>query len=331
MAQHEICPTNAEESRHSWPVSAEFLTGREARTGRGRRLYIGVDGGGSGCRARLADAGGRPLGEGAGPPAALRFGVQRSMAALRIACEAAVAKVGLPPDILADSDAVVGLAGIGRKNLFDILASQPHPFRSVRYVNDATIACIGANAGQHGGVIIVGTGSVALGLTRDGEIRLGGYGFPISDEGSGAALGLSAIRASLRAHDGLTSPSRMTTELLQRFHNDPFEIVAWSDEATATDYATLAPLVIRHAEANDFHALAIVRHGAARIDELVNRLAKGGVRRICLLGGLAQKMTPFIAPDAQAMLSPALGDALDGALLLARHAIEEPALLSENS
>jgi glucosamine kinase len=257
--------------------------------------------------------------------------VQRSLAALRIACEAAVADAGLPAATLADMDAVVGLAGIGRKNLFDVLASEPHPFRSVRYVNDAAIACLGAHAGGHGGVIIVGTGSVALALTEEGEVRLGGYGFPISDEGSGAALGLSAIRASLRAHDGLTTPSPLTAELLRRFQNDPFEIVAWSDEATATDYATLAPLVIHHAEANDFHALAIVRHGAARIDELVTRLARSGVQRICLLGGLAQKMRPFMAPDAQALVSPALGDALDGALLLARHAVEEPAMLTENS
>jgi glucosamine kinase len=307
------------------------MTGRTGNQRPRRELFVGVDGGGSGCRARIADAAGRILGEGAGPPAALRFGVQRSMAALRIAWEAAIADAGLSPATLADMDAVVGLAGIGRKNLFDILGSQPHPFRSVRYVNDATIACLGAHAGQDGGVIIVGTGSVALALTRNGEIRLGGYGFPISDEGSGAAVGLSAIRASLRAHDGLTRTSPLTTELLQRFQNDPFEIVAWSDEATATDYATLAPLVIRHAEAGDFHALAIVRHGAARIDELVMRLAKCGVRRICLLGGLAQKMKPFMARDTQAMVSPALGDALDGALLLARHAIEEPALLTESS
>ena len=329
MAQHEICPTNAEESRHPWALSTEPSIGRETRPGHSHRLYIGIDGGGSGCRARIADAGGRKLGEGAGPPAALRFGVQRSMSAIRVACEAAITDADLPLTALANMDAVIGLAGVGRKNLFGALASQAHPFRTVRYVNDATIACLGAHAGRDGGVIIVGTGSVALALTRKGEIRLGGYGFPISDEGSGAALGLSAIRAALRAHDLLTRTTPLTTELLRRFKNDPFEIVAWSDDATATDYAALAPLVIRHAEANDFHALAIVRHGAARIDELVNRLAGSAVQRISLLGGLAQKMKPFMAPDAQALVLPALGDALDGALLLARHAIEEPALLTE--
>lgn len=330
MAQNENCLTKAEDRQHLGSLTDPSVTGRKENP-RATGFYIGVDGGGSGCRARAADVTGRTLGEGTGPPAALRLGVQRAMAAVQIACEAVIADAGLPIRRLADADAVIGLAGVGRKNLSSILASQPHPFRSVRFVNDAMIACLGAHAGREGGVIITGTGSVALALTRDGEFRLGGYGFPISDEGSGAALGLSAIRASLRAHDGLTSASSLTSEILQRFHNDPFEIVAWADKATATDYATLAPLVIRHAEADDFHALAIVRHGAARIDELVSRLAGSGVQRICLLGGLANKMVPFMAPDAQAMLSPPLGDALDGALLLARHAIEEPAMLPEGA
>src|SRR5206468_1977681 len=104
-----ICPTNAEESRHTWQLSAESSTQRGRSRGERPQFYIGVDGGGSGCRARIADGAGHTLGEGAGPPAALRFGVQRSLAALRIAYEAAVSNAELPPGILADTDAVVGL------------------------------------------------------------------------------------------------------------------------------------------------------------------------------------------------------------------------------
>jgi len=322
MAQSENRLTKAKHRQH---IAGSSMIEQNGNPARGL-YYIGVDGGGSGCRARIADGTGRTLGEGAGPPAAVRFGIEQSLAAVKIACVAALADAGLSVDALAEADAVIGLAGVGRKNLAGILAAQPSPFRSVRFVNDATIACLGAHAGQEGGVIVVGTGSVALAFTRHRELRLGGYGFPISDEGSGAAIGLSAIRASLRAHDGLASMTPMTAELLQRFHGDPFEIVEWAADATATDYAGLAPIVIRHAEAEDFHALTIVRHGAARIDELVNSLAKEGVPRIALLGGLAPRMLPFMAPEAQAMISPALGDALDGALLLARHAVEEPAM-----
>ena len=78
---------------------------------------------------------------------------------------------------------------------------RPHPFRSVVYANDATIACIGAHGGTDGGIVIVGTGSVGFAVVEGREIRVGGYGFPISDEGSGADLGLHAIRLALRAYD----------------------------------------------------------------------------------------------------------------------------------
>jgi glucosamine kinase len=37
-------------------------------------FYLGVDGGGSGCRARLEDAGGNVLGSGASGPATTRLG-----------------------------------------------------------------------------------------------------------------------------------------------------------------------------------------------------------------------------------------------------------------
>ena len=107
---------------------------------------------------------------------------------------------------------------------------------------------------------------------------------------------------------------------MMRFHNDPFEAVAWMDHATATDYATFAPLVMRHADAGDPVARRIVRDAAEQIDELVRRLVECGASRIALLGGLASSMQPWLAPDVQRRLVPVEGDAVDGALHLARRA-----------
>jgi len=212
-------------------------------------LFIGVDGGGTGCRARIEDAEGRLLGTGTAGPAAVRLGIDRSIAALESACRAAAAEAGLTTKALAGMDAGVGLAGIGRKGALEELMARPHPFRSVVYVNDATIACIGAHGGRDGGIVIIGTGSIGFAVVNGREVRVGGYGFPISDEGSGADLGLHAIRLALRAGDGRALATSFTREVMVRFDNDPFETVAWMDRATATDYATLAPLVMRHADA----------------------------------------------------------------------------------
>ena len=283
-------------------------------------LFIGVDGGGTGCRARIVDAEGRVLGTGIAGPAALRLGIDRAVAEVEKASRAAFEDAGLDSDALSSVHAAVGLAGVGRKGVLEELVLRPHPFGSVVYAHDATIACIGAHGARDGGIVIVGTGSVGFALVGGHEVRIGGYGFPISDEGSGADLGLHAIRLALRAYDQRAVATHLTREVMLRFHDDPFEAVSWMDQATATDYATFAPLVMRHADAGDSLARRIVRDAAEQIDELVRRLAECGASRVALLGGLASPMQPWLAPDVQRRLVPIEGDAVDGALHLARTA-----------
>jgi glucosamine kinase len=284
-------------------------------------LFVGVDGGGTGCRARIQNAEGVVLGTGIAGPAALRLGIDRSLAEVEKACRAAIEEAGLGSDALGSVHAAVGLAGVGRKGALEELIQRPHPFRSVVYVHDATIACIGAHGARDGGIVIVGTGSVGFAVVGGREFRVGGYGFPISDEGSGADVGLHAIRLALRAYDGRGVENSLTRDVMLRFNNDPFEAVAWMDPATATDYATFAPLVMRHADAGDPVARRIVRDAAEQIDELVRRLSECGASRIALLGGLASPMQPWLAPDVQRRLVPIQGDAVDGALHLARRAV----------
>jgi glucosamine kinase len=281
-------------------------------------LFVGVDGGGSGCRARIENGGGHRLGAGSAGPAAVRLGIDRSLAEVEAACRAAAAAAGLLPSALADMDAGIGLAGMGRKGILDEIYARPHPFRSVVYVNDANIACIGAHSGRDGGIVILGTGSAGFAMVQGREVRVGGYGFPASDEGSGADLGLRAIRLALRAHDGRTPATPLTHDIMALFGDDAVEAVAWMDRATATDYAALAPLVMRHADAGDAVGRRVVRTSARQVDSIVRRLAECGAPRITLVGGLAVPMEPWLSPDVRRHLSPAEGDALAGALLLAR-------------
>ena len=266
-------------------------------------LFVGVDGGGTGCRARIEDAKGNLLGSGIAGPAALRIGVDRALAQVEKACRAAAEDAGLKADALRSMHAAVGLAGVGRKGALEELLLRPHPFCSVNYAHDATIACNGA-----------------LAVVDGREVRIGGYGFPISDEGSGADLGLHAIRMALRAYDERAVGTSLTRDVMLRFHNDPFEAVAWMDHANATDYATFAPLVMRHADSGDPVARRIIREAAEQIDELVRQLCEFGAPRVALLGGLATSMQPWLAPDVQRRLVPVEGDAVDGALHLARRA-----------
>ena len=281
-------------------------------------LFLGVDGGGTGCRARIEDVTGHVLGQGLSGPAAARLGVEAAWASVTRAFGAAIDEAGLDAGDLKRVFAGVGLAGIGRKGVLDAFRAIDHPFAGIDFVTDGAAACLGAHAGRDGAIVIAGTGSVGLGFAEGRDLRVGGYGFPISDEGSGADLGLQAVRLALRAHDGRLEPTALLHEVMHRFDDDPAEAVAWMDRSTATDYAALAPMVLRHADQGDPSGRRIVQDAAEQIDTIVRVLFEKGAPRVTLLGGLSTSLEPWLAPDVRRRLKPADGDAISGAVILAK-------------
>jgi glucosamine kinase len=280
-------------------------------------LYLSVDGGGTGCRARLEQADGTILGRGLAGPAATRFGIDASWAAIETAFSNALAEAGISDPHAQPLRAGVGVAGLSRAGALEALQAKPHPFASITFASDGTIACLGAHNGGDGGIVIVGTGSCGIARVEGTDIKIGGYGFPISDEGSGAYLGLRAIRLAMLAHDGRAEPTALLNEILLHFSRDPREVVAWMDKATATDYATFAPAVVRHADEGDTAARRLMQDAAAKIDGICRALRDRGAPRLTLIGGLGSVMESWLAPDLRKKLSPPLGDALDGAAILA--------------
>jgi len=282
------------------------------------QLFLGVDGGGTGCRARIEEADGNVLGSGLAGPATTRLGIDAAWASVARAFTAAIEEAGLAGDEVASVHCGIGLAGIGRKGARESLEAIEHPFASIRFTSDGMGACLGAHSGRDGGIVIAGTGSIGLGLVDGRDLRVGGYGFPISDEGSGADMGLAAVRLALRANDGRLEQTALLSEVMRRFDSDPMKAVAWMDRATATDYATLAPMVMRHADQGDAAARRIVQGAAGEIDTLVRALFDMGAPRVTLLGGLATPLEPWLAPDVRRRLKPADGDAVSGAIILAK-------------
>ncbi|MER8843799.1 MULTISPECIES: N-acetylglucosamine kinase [Mesorhizobium] len=283
--------------------------------------FLGVDGGGTGCRARVEDAQGKVLGQGLSGPATTRLGVEAAWASIAKAFGAAIEEAGFAPAETAKIHAGVGLAGIGRKGALEALRAIAHPFAGIDFVSDGIGACLGAHSGQDGAIVIAGTGSIGLGFVEGRDLRAGGYGFPISDEGSGADLGLKAVQLAWRAHDGRHERTALLAEVMQRFAGDPMEAVAWMDRASATDYAALAPMVMRHADQGDPVGRRIVQGAAEQIDTLVRVLFEKGAPRVTLLGGLASPLEPWLSPDVRRRLKPADGDAVSGAIILAKRSV----------
>jgi glucosamine kinase len=163
----------------------------------------------------------------------------------------------------------------------------------------------------------VGTGSIGYVSVGGNTFTIGGYGFPISDEGSGAALGLSAIRHALRALDGRTKPTPLSDMVTGRFDHATPRITAWMDAAAPRDYAAFAPLVLDCAAAGDEIALSIVEEAVLHVERFIATILARGAPRLALVGGLARRYRPWLREGTVARLSEPLGDPLDGALILA--------------
>src|SRR5215475_819874 len=286
--------------------------------------YLGVDGGGTRCRARIEDEAGRVLGEASSGPATTRIGVEKAWRSIMAATEAAAAQAGLASDDFALMHAAIGLAGLGRRGAEAALKQIAHPFASTLFISDGMAACLGAHSGADGAIVVAGTGSVGVGLIGGREIRIAGYGFPVSDEGSGADMGLQVVRLALRAADRRFEMTPLLSEVLGAFDSDPYQAVAWSEEARATDYAAFAPIVMRHANRGDPVGRRIVERTADAIGDLLDLFLARGIDRLSLVGGLADAITPWLTPDLRARLKRPDADAAAGALLVARGRLDLP-------
>ena len=286
--------------------------------------YLGIDGGGTRCRARIEDENGRILGEASSGPATTRIGLDKAWRSITEATDAAAARAGLAREDFAKMHAGIGLAGLGRRGAEAALKDIAHPFASIVFISDGLAACLGAHSGADGAIVVAGTGSVGVGLSEGREIRIAGYGFPVSDEGSGADIGLQVVRLALRAADGRAEMTPLLAEVLGAFDRDPYQAVAWSEEARATDYAALAPIVIRHASQGDPVGRRIIERAADAIGDLLDIFLARGISRLSLVGGLADAITPWLTPDLRARLRPPDADAAAGALLMARRRFEPP-------
>ena len=282
-------------------------------------FYLGIDGGGSKCQASIADAKGVVLGEAVAGPANPLHGLEQTLESIEQAACRAMANTGRRDLSLRQLVAGVGLAGVNLPSLFHAISAWPHPFAALYLTTDLHIACLGAHQRADGAVIVVGTGSCGyVGVPRR-ECVLGGHGFPLGDKGSGAWMGLEAAKAVLLASDGLGPATQLEALLTAELGASDLVMVERLSDAKSSDYARLAPLVFRAAQTDDEVAEGIVREGAGYISAVGQQLLDYGPARISMIGGLAEPLRPWLAPQLSSQLSAPLGPPEAGALLYARH------------
>lgn len=273
------------------------------------QLFLGIDGGGTGCRAAVADVSGLVLGRGEAGPANIASDPVGAAGNILAAAERALHAAG-GGDVWA---AGLGLAGANAAGAAERLRDAL-PFRRVAVVTDGITAVKGALGPADGVVAALGTGSV-FAVQRAGIIRqIGGRGLVLGDEASGAWIGRAVLAAGLRAVDGFAAMTPLLAALVDEM-GGPDGVVAFSLRARPADFAALAPRV---AESGDPAAVAIMARAEADVAEAVGLLRGRDDLPVVFLGGLG---TVFGARmGGQFPIRDALGSALDGALMLAREA-----------
>ncbi|MEZ6963479.1 MULTISPECIES: BadF/BadG/BcrA/BcrD ATPase family protein [unclassified Aeromonas] len=278
-------------------------------------FWVGVDGGGTHTRARIRNRTGKLLGEGRAAGSNLELGILHAHANVLAAIASARQTAGLGPECEQQMGVGLALASAELADCYHAMLAMPFPFASVKLTSDAFGACLGAFGGQEGAILIAGTGSAGL-IYQGRQIRTcSGRGFPISDLGSGAWLGLRALQQSLLCHDGILPPSTLAVRLMDHFKRDQAQVVRWAARAIPAEYGHFAPWVFDAASDGDELACQLLDETCTQLAQLLDGMQQLGAHRIALLGGIGMRLAPRLA---RFNLATPKADALDGAILFAQ-------------
>ena len=242
-------------------------------------FYLGIDGGGTKTRCALGDET-RTLGTAiAGASNVIRVGEALAREALHASVREACAAARITPDRI--GIICIGAAGAARPEVSGIIQrilAELTP-ASIEVVGDTLIALETAFGTGPGVIVIAGTGSIAYGRDATGRTcRAGGWGYAISDEGSGHWIGRCAISAILRARDA-GQHTALEPMVLAAWHLQTFdELVQAANSQPPPDFPRLFPVVLKAAGEADSIARTL--------------LADAGTQLAGLTANVIERLTP---------------------------------------
>lgn len=275
-------------------------------------LLIGVDGGGTSCRAALRLLPGGARYDVALGPANVSTDFAAAITTITAALTRLAAAAGLPAEALRNARAHLGLAGV-MSSAIAARTAAALPLKGAIVTDDRPTTIVGALGAQDGAVAAIGTGSF-IGRQQGARISgVGGWGFYIGDQASGAWLLRRALEETMLAVDGMQPHSDLSRAILAEHGDDPAQIVVFAGAAQPGDYARLARRVVQAADAGDPLGIRLMTEGAAYITRALAVTGWQPRQALCLAGGLGPSYAPWLGLPHQ----PPAGTALDGALWLA--------------
>ena len=301
-------------------------------------IYLGIDGGGSKTSCLIGDET-SVLGTGnAGPSNVVRVGEALARESLASAIHQACTVANIRTSEI--SGVCVGLAGAARPEIStlvrgiisDVISGEIKP-TEIKVVGDMVIALQAAFGSGPGAIVIAGTGSIAYGRNREGQTaRAGGWGFTISDEGSGHWIGRTAVAAAIAAGDENPGQSvRLIEILLRSWRLETIEqLVPAANAMPPPDFAALVPSVLALADSGDRIACDVLTQAGAQLANLarilIARLFPSGDVPVAMSGGVFRSSALvrqifyniLCSERPNAMLNPGVIEPVRGALELAR-------------
>lgn len=275
---------------------------------------VGLDGGGTSCRAAVRSPDGTRT-DGAAGPANVTSDFEGAITTIATQIDAL-----LPRAAERTFSAFLGLAGVTGPQMarrVETALAALYPLARIRAAGDQVTMAVGALGPADGGLIGVGTGSFVARQSGGQVTSLGGRGLILGDQGSGGWLGLRLMQEVMLTHDGLRAPTPLATALLAEHDHDPARIIAFARAARPADFATLAPRILAAATQGEPLALGLMQEGAAYLTQGLMALGWQAGERLCLGGGLGAAYQPYLGAALRAAIVPPEGSALDGALALA--------------
>jgi len=225
-------------------------------------FYLGIDGGGTKTRCALGNESEVLATAVAGGCNIVRLGEAKARESLHTVVRQACTTVKISADRI--DSVCIGAAGAARpeiaarlRNIFSEI--DPRLSTRLQIVTDAAIALEAAFGEDPGVIAIAGTGSIVYGRDRSGQTtRAGGWGYAVSDEGSGHWIGRNAISALLHARDE-GRETALTALVLDAWKLEGIDaLIQRANSTPPPEFPRLFPVVVRAAGEGDAVAGALL-------------------------------------------------------------------------
>lgn len=295
-------------------------------------IYIGIDGGGTKTTCLVGDESSVLGSAAAGGSNVVRLGAERAARALETAVREACAAANISPHTVRRT--CVGMSGAGRAEISGVVKQAVGRMvgGEIEVIGDHITTLTSAFSDGPGIIVIGGTGSLAYGRNAQGETgRAGGWGWAISDEGSGHWIGRAAVSAAFRARDEAQSTTLLDRIVSAWGLTGPEHLVVTANASPPADFASLVPVVLSAANESEPVAREVLSRAGAELASLAKMVAghlfaketsvpvamSGGVFRHCAV--VRQSFYNGLeACSPRAVVATTIADPVYGALELAR-------------